>query len=172
MNSPSIHIYPPHLFIVGCPPHLFITGCPPHLFIVGCPPHLFITACPPHLFIVGCPPHLCIIGFPPHLFIVGCPPHLFIAGCPPWPFNCKLGGVKGGRTPPTQFFCDGCYARLLLLYTYRSFSTATQGQSTCRKSRSLILERTWKKYRGLVIKLCSSFLERCGKLELRNLVYY
>ncbi len=25
--------------------------------------------------------------------------------------------LKGARTPPTQFFVDGCYARLLLLYT-------------------------------------------------------
>ncbi len=60
--------------------------------------------------------------------------------------------LKGGRTPPTQFFVDGCYARLLLLYSYRGFSTTTQGQSTCRRSRSLILERIWRKYRGLVIK--------------------
>ncbi len=45
--------------------------------------------------------------------------------------------IKGARTPPTQFFVDGCYARLLLLYTYRGFSTTTQGQSTCRRSRSL-----------------------------------
>ncbi len=80
--------------------------------------------------------------------------------------------VKGARTPPTQFFVDGCYARLLLLYTYRGFSTTTQGQSTCRRSRSLILERIWRKYRGLVIKLWGTFLERCGKLELRNLVHY
>ncbi len=28
-----------------------------------------------------------------------------------------------------------------------------------------------RKYLGLVIKLCSTFLERCGKLELRNLVH-
>ncbi len=82
------------------------------------------------------------------------------------------GGIKGGRTPPTQFFVDGCYARLLLLYTYRGFSTITQGHSTCRRSRSLILELIWRKYRGLVIKLCSNFLERCGKLELRNLMHY
>ncbi len=58
----------------------------------------------------------------------------------------KDTSVKGGRTPPTQFFVDGCYARLLLLYTYRGFSTTTQGQSTCRRSHSLILERIWKKY--------------------------
>ncbi len=80
--------------------------------------------------------------------------------------------IKGGRTPPTQFFVDGCYARLLLLYTYRGFSTTTQGQSTCRRRRSLILEQIWKKYWGQVIKLCSTFLERCGKLEFRNLVHY
>ncbi len=71
-----------------------------------------------------------------------------------------------------SFFVDGCYALLLLLYTYRGFSTITQGHSTCRRSRSLILELIWRKYRGLVIKLCSNFLERCGKLELRNLVHY
>ncbi len=29
------------------------------------------------------------------------------------------GLLKGARTSPTQFFVDGCYARLLLLYTYR-----------------------------------------------------
>ncbi len=46
-----------------------------------------------------------------------------------------------------------------------------KGQSTCRRRRSLILEQIWRKYRGLVIKLCSTFLERCGKLELRNLVH-
>ncbi len=80
--------------------------------------------------------------------------------------------VKGGHTPPTQFFVDGCYARLLLLYTYRGFSTTTQGQSTCRRRRSLIIERIWRKYRGLVVNLCSTFLEQCGKLELRNLVHY
>ncbi len=57
-------------------------------------------------------------------------------GGTPSPFwmRCFLA-VQGGRTPPTQFFVDGCYARLLLLYTYRSFSTATQRQSTCRRSR-------------------------------------
>ncbi len=27
--------------------------------------------------------------------------------------------LKGASTQPTQFFVDGCYARLLLLYTYR-----------------------------------------------------
>ncbi len=86
--------------------------------------------------------------------------------------NSFTGAVKGARTPPTQFFVDGCYARLLLLYTYRGFSTTTQGQSTCRRSRSLILERIWRKYRGLVIKLWDTFLERCGRLELRNLVHY
>ncbi len=56
---------------------------------------------------------------------------------------------KGGRTPPTQFFVDGCYARLLLLYTYRGFSTTTQGRSTCRRSRALNLERIWKKYQEI-----------------------
>ncbi len=55
----------------------------------------------------------------------------------------------GGRTPPTQFFVDGCYARLLLLYTHRGFSTTTQGQSTCWRSRSLILERIWRKYQEI-----------------------
>ncbi len=43
------------------------------------------------------------------------------------------GGAKEGW-PHTNhaIFVDGCYARLLLLYTYRGFSTTTQGQSTCR----------------------------------------
>ncbi len=79
--------------------------------------------------------------------------------------------IKGGHTPPTQFFVDGCYARLLLLYTYRGFSTTTQGQSTCQRSRSLILERIWRKYRGLVIKLCSTILERCGALLAEPILY-
>ncbi len=34
------------------------------------------------------------------------------------------------------------------------------------------LERIWRKYQGLVIKLCSTFLEWCDKLELCNLVHY
>ncbi len=55
--------------------------------------------------------------------------------------------------PLRNFFVDGYIARLLLLYTYRGFSTTTQGQSICRRSRSLILERIWRKYRGMVIKL-------------------
>ncbi len=36
---------------------------------------------------------------------------------------CHQKCIKGGRTPPTHFFFDDCYARLLLLYTYRGFST-------------------------------------------------
>ncbi len=55
---------------------------------------------------------------------------------------------------------------------FRGFSTTTQGQSTCRRHRSLIWERIWRKYRGSIIKLCSTFLERCGKLELHNSVHY
>ncbi len=38
----------------------------------------------------------------------------------------EMWELKGGRTPPTQFFVDGCYARLLLLYTYRGFNTRTK----------------------------------------------
>ncbi len=48
--------------------------------------------------------------------------------------------MSGSCTLPTQFFVDGCYTQFLLLYTYRGFSTTTQGQSTCRRHRSLILE--------------------------------
>ncbi len=55
--------------------------------------------------------------------------------------------------PSLSLAVDGCYARLLLLYTYRGFSTTTQGQSTCRRSRSLILERIWRKYHVLDVKL-------------------
>ncbi len=61
----------------------------------------------------------------------------------------KKDSIKGVRKPPTQFFVDGCYARLILLYIYRGFSTVTQGHSTCRKSRSLILERIWRKYQEI-----------------------
>ncbi len=51
---------------------------------------------------------------------------------PPSSFPDSLQQIlKDGCTLPTQFFVDGCYARLLLLYTYRGFSTTTQGQSTC-----------------------------------------
>ncbi len=38
---------------------------------------------------------------------------------------------KSDRTPPKQIAVDGCYARLLLMYTYRGLFTTTQGQSTC-----------------------------------------
>ena len=58
-----------------------------------------------------------------------CSPRTFVT-----PFSCLNNNVvKGGHTPPTQFLVDGCYARLQLLYTYRGFSTTTQGRSTCRR---------------------------------------
>ncbi len=46
--------------------------------------------------------------------------------------------IKGDCTSPRQFFIDGCYARLLLLYSYRSFFTTTQRQSTVGDKKKVL----------------------------------
>ncbi len=86
--------------------------------------------------------------------------------------NSTPSALKGARTPPTQFFVDGCYARLLLFVYLQGLLHYNTSTKYLPKEPLTNFRANLEEISGLVIKLWDTFLERCGKLELRNLVHY